>query len=151
MILTIAASILLAALVYSHFRLTGAVSHMTERHTPPTPPDVLTAQEYDDRWVRERLPALEAQVVDLFQAVADGIDHVERNEKRVRGIVQGAQKRFEKAGLLDAGVQAEADTLSSRDAEGSGPEGVLPLHADMGGEPETPRDAWSTVPGMRSN
>jgi len=117
-------------------------------HTIPDPQPLNSPSESRpdaiDKDFLLRIEALEREVPLLFGAVAEGIDHVDRNEKRVRGIVVGAQKRFEASDYFDPGVDAEADTLP-RDDEGSiEEEGVLPLSDDMG----EPSGAWGAVPGM---
>jgi len=97
--------------------------------------------------VNNALSELQKGHVDLTAAVAHGIDHVDRNEKRVRGIVTGALRRFEAEGYEDPGVGAEADSLPIDDAGGSR---IQPL-------PAVPNDvdpdyvaAWATVPGDTS-
>lgn len=77
------------------------------------PPDTPSEASFEALW--KSLEELEDRTKDaiakLTQAVANGIDHVDRNEKRVRGIVVGAKRRFEAEGYVDPGVDAEADTL----------------------------------------
>jgi len=79
----------------------------------------------------------------LTKAVAEGIDHVDRNEKRVRGILTGARNRFASAGYEDPGVEAEVESLPPVDEESGGEEELQPVpdDVDMG--------SWSSVPGMR--
>jgi len=139
----------LAALIWFANHRVGVVLRSMERIIPTPSPD---DDPYDDehvwsmmRTLTERIGALERGQADVLQAVAEGIDHAERNEKRVRGIVQGAQKRFEKSGLIDVGVEAEADTLPEQYEIGGGEAGVLPLHESLA-EQDNP---WNVVPGMR--
>jgi len=88
----------------------GAVlrtSSTTQAHASPQPD---ARVDYDVEYFR-RIEAVESAVQTLTKAVADGIDHVDRNEKRVRGIVVGATRRFESSDYYDAAVDAELDTL----------------------------------------
>lgn len=107
----------------------------TELGAPPSPQFTSLA---------DRLGTAEDRIEKLYKAVADGIDHVDRNEKRVRGIVVGATRRFENSEYFDAGVDAELDTLPEEAAE----EEAEPV---MSGEPigqvEGNDLAASVVPG----
>jgi len=125
-------------------RQVGAVSH---KLTPREPRDIPSSTDFATTFavVDVRLKALESDVKDLYLAVADGIDHVDRNEKRVRGIVLGAKRRFEASDYFDPGVDAEADTLPEHDASGERAEGVLPLQEPV--ESGEDRSPWSAVPG----
>lgn len=140
----------LAALAWYVKRQVGVVLHVLERNAPAPSPEPSRFRSEDQMDVIRDLViglgALEGRVDTLTQAVAEGIDHVDRNEKRVRGIVQGATRRFEKAGLIDAGVQAEADTLPDQYEIGSGEEAVPPLHEDLGQQDQP--DPWLLVPGI---
>jgi len=130
----------LAALVFFHDRKMGVVLHTL---TTAQPRDIPEAAVPTDLLLR--VQALEKNQNDLYLAVADGIDHVDRNEKRVRGIVLGAKRRFEASDHFDPGVDAEADTLPFDDAERGGEEGVRLVPEAL--EPAEDRSAWSVVPG----
>lgn len=92
----------LTALVMLMHRQTGVVLHTLSTTQAPSSP--LPPPRYDDTELRRQVEA-------LTKAVAHGIDHVDRNEKRVRGIVTGAIKRFENSEHFDAAVDAELETL----------------------------------------
>ena len=126
----------LAALVWTQLQM-GAVLR-TFRESQPS---VIPAEPYDDEWIHRALERLTA-------AVAEGIDNVERNEKRVRGIVRGAQRRYEASDYYDAGVDAEADTLPERDEESGREEGVPPLQPNVESTPEWIGTPWAAVPGI---
>lgn len=79
----------------------------------------------------------------LTKAVAEGIDHVDRNEKRVRGILTGARNRFASAGYEDPGVEAEIESLPSVD-ERERPEEELPAVSE-----DLELGSWGSVPGMK--
>jgi len=112
----------------------GAVLH---KLTKVEPSDIPTAS-YDDEWIHRALERLTA-------AVAEGIDNVERNEKRVRGIIRGAQRRFENSEYFDAGVEAEADTLPDDNEEAFREQRLQPVQEDM--EQPHPNEAWAVIPG----
>jgi len=130
-ILIIVGAIALAALIATTHRALGVVSRSLSESQPRDIPP-----EFDDS-------ALWRAINDLTTAVAHGIEHVDRNEKRVRGIVVGATRRFESSDHYDAAVDAELDGLPERD-EPSGPEeGVLPLQEDV------ELGSWGAVPGFK--
>jgi len=114
--------------------------------TPPIAPGQASAsvQYVDD--LERNLHELDKRVTELTAAVAHGIEHVDRTEKRVRGIVTGAKRRFAAAGYEDPGVEAEADSLPRDDAESI--EGVQTVPSDVG--PDNGSDPWSRVPGMNT-
>jgi hypothetical protein len=141
-----------AVIWWSNHRV-AAVLHTMQESDPPDIPDTFSALDA----ITQRIAVLEnnaelstARSQELFQAVADGIDHVDRNEKRVRGIVTGAKRRFTQQGYEDAGVDAELDTLPDRDEESGGGQGVLPLRQDMESDTAAPwaETPWAAVPGI---
>jgi len=118
------------------------VAATLDRSSPAPAPD-------DALWEGLRASALsidrlERDVKDLFKAVAEGIEHVDRNEKRVRGILTGARRRFEAAGFEDPGVDAEVASLPKLDEASGGEEPMQPVPEDM------ELGSWGSVPGMRS-
>jgi hypothetical protein len=123
-----------AALIWTFNRQMGAVL----RKMSEVEPSVIPAEPYDDEWIHRALERLTA-------AVAEGIDNVERNEKRVRGIIRGAQRRFENSEYFDAGVEAEADTLPDDDEETFREQRMPPVPEDM--EQPHPNEAWAVIPG----
>lgn len=88
----------------------------------------------------------EDRIRRLTAAIAEGIEHVDRSERRVRAVVQRAQQRVRDAGYEDAGLEAEAAELRRIDGEGSGPEGMQTMHEDVGHGQQLPFD-WTGVPG----
>jgi len=123
--------------------LLRTIAEVQPRDTPPP-----ALQDYDDEWARQAIAAAAADIQQLFQAVADGIDHVDRNEKRVRGIVLGAKRRFEASEYYDPGVDAEADTLPLIDEAEREPEELRLLSEGVDvAEEEVAPDPWGSVPG----
>lgn len=110
LILSITAIALVLALVWEMKRQTGVFLHAL---STPQPRETPSAAVDEAKWrsVDTQLGLLEEKMERLTKAVADGIDHVDRNEKRVRGIVVGATRRFENSEHYDAAVDAELDTL----------------------------------------
>ena len=99
-------AVLVWGLLYQMRAVLLTVSTAQPLDTPQSSP-----LPYNDRAVLRAIDELELRVTTLTKAVADGIDHVDRNEKRVRGIVVGATRRFENSDYYDAGVEAELETL----------------------------------------
>jgi len=109
-ILASIAFVLLVALVWLISLQSRVVSYTLSTPQPRDTPDLSALWEAIELRKADYF-SLEAKVTELYKAVADGIDHVDRNEKRVRGIVVGATRRFENSEYFDAGVDAELDTL----------------------------------------
>lgn len=81
-------------------------------------------------------------------AIEEGIQHVDRSERRVRAVVKRAQERLADAGYEDVGVEAEADGLRSIDVPRGGPEGMQTVLEDVDdGDEAAPAD-WSGIPGL---
>jgi len=123
-----------AALIWTFNRQMRAVLRQISKVEPSDIP----AERYDDEWIHRALERLTA-------AVAEGIDNVERNEKRVRGIIRGAQRRFENSEYYDAGVEAEADTLPDDDEETRREQRMFSMPENV--EPEPANEAWAVIPG----
>jgi len=142
LILSVSVVVLLSALVWWWQREMGVVLRTLSTSQPrDTPVSAMNSLEINTLQIK--FDAMEERVERLTRAVADGIDHVERNEKRVRGIVTGAKRRFAEAGYEDPGVEAEYDTLPEVDAPERDPKPVPAVHEDLGGE-----TAWASVPGF---
>ena len=93
-------------------RVHRSIQELSER------PETAPAPRYDDGPIREAMNAilasqgdLESQVRDLHIAVDEGIQRVDRSERRVRAVVQRARKRLEDLGYEDEGLEAEAREL----------------------------------------
>jgi len=133
----------LAALIWFGNRQMGVVLRAISENQPlGTPAAGPTAHEVER--LHQALDSIEGKMADLYQAVADGIDHVDRNEKRVRGIVTGAKRKFAESDHYDAGVDAEYDTLPLE--EDGGP---LRLEPDLVEVPEEQQelDMNQFIPG----
>jgi len=137
----------LAALIWSQ-RQMGAVLRSFKENQPHDTPSSPRASLEEVKYLNDRADAIDRRIEALTLAVADGIDHVQRNEKRVRGIVLGAKRRFEASDYYDPGVDAEADTLPQRDEESGRDEGVLPLQPDVESPPDWAGTPWAAVPGI---
>lgn len=86
---------------------------------------------------------IDARLEDFTLALANGIDHVDRAEKRVRSVVTAAKARYERSGYSDPGIDAEEAQLPLVDAGLSPQEEVPPVQPVM--ESDSP---WRTVPGF---
>jgi hypothetical protein len=89
----------------------------------------------------ERIQTLEQESQLVRQAVATGIENVERVERRIRGTVRRAKKELDSLGIEHAGLDAEASELSQLDALGGGEEGLSPVRQSV-------EDAISSIPGV---
>lgn len=77
--------------------------------------------------VAEVLEAIDGRLKELTLAIDEGIERVDRSERRVRAVVQRAQRRLADEGAYDAGLEAEAQSLRPRDGEASAARGVQPV------------------------
>jgi hypothetical protein len=98
-------------------------------------------EPYDDSWVRDAL-------ADLTIALSEGIEHVDRSERRVRAVVQSAKRRMAQAGYDDPGVDAEDSQLQLLDAERGEREELQPVPENVDGNPEWAGTPWAAVPGI---
>jgi len=89
----------------------------------------------------ERIQTLEQESQLVRQAVATGIENVERVERRIRGTVRRAKKELDGLGIEHAGLDAEATELSQLDAIGGAEVGLSPVR-------ESVEDAVSSIPGV---
>jgi hypothetical protein len=118
----------------------GAVlNSFNERERPES--TYAAPEPYDDSWVRDAL-------ADLTIALSEGIEHVDRSERRVRAVVQSAKRRMAQAGYDDPGVDAEDSQLQLLDAERGEREELQPVPENVDGNPEWAGTPWAAVPGI---
>lgn len=112
-----------------------------------TAPDTGLARELEElqaqvRRIRSRLDELEETASSdlesmddrlkvLTIAIEEGIERVDRSERRVRAVVQRAQRRFADEGYVDAGIEAEAAHLQHLDEGERGAEGMQTVHEGL--------------------
>jgi len=99
---------------------------------PPIPTEAIIA-ELEAR-IEPRLGSLASSFVDLEKrlrdtnvAVAEGIERVERTERRIASTVARARKELRESGYDHPGVEAEAHELHKVDGGGSDDGGVPPV------------------------
>lgn len=130
--------------------LLHTISEAQPRDTP-LPESLVGIEDRCSDALQRQEDRLNKRLDDLTLAVADGIDHVDRNEKRVRGIVLGAKRRFEASEYYDPGVDAEADTLPLVDEGEREPEELRLLPEGVATFPERGVEEevnpWDSVPG----
>lgn len=95
------------------------------REAPQIPP-------YDDSEVWDAIEQLAKRIDELTHAVAEGIERVDRSERRVKSVVQRAKRRLEEAGFHDDGVEAESEQLRLIHGDGGQERGVQPVSEGMG-------------------
>jgi len=81
------------------------------------------------------LKPLEDKIKDLTFAVAEGIERVERYERRIKATIKRARKEFAERGFESPGLEAEAHELREIGAngeQGTDEGAVLPLNAAAG-------------------
>lgn len=90
----------------------------------------------------------ETRLNNLTLAVAEGIQHVERAEARIRATVGRARAELRAAGIESAGVEAEAASLQLVDGEGSGGGSVPPVSQPLAESVPIDDRLPSAIPGM---
>ncbi len=107
-----------------------------ERAPVPPPPPIPTESIIAEIEARldQRLASLDTAILDLEKrfadtnlAVAEGIERVERTERRIASTVARARKELRESGYDHPGVEAEAASLRNRDGDGSDGSGVQPV------------------------
>lgn len=111
--------IALVALTYIVFGATRALLLYIDR-----PPPSEHTQETEERllWLEGIAKGIDARFETLTQAVADGISHTKRAEKRVQKTVTSARRLIRESGLEHAAIDAEFEELHDGDEGGSAPE-----------------------------
>jgi len=84
------------------------------------------------------------QIVELTLAVGEGIEKVERYERRIKATIQRAQKQLAERGLESPALDAEDRDLRLVDGAGSGERGVPTVPDEVAQSAEQA----SSVPGV---
>jgi len=118
-------------------QLDGITSRLESVESAPTATDRVLNLEELGVAQDAHLDQLTTQIKDLTFAVAEGIERVDRAERRVRGVIQRARKELGDRGYEDPGLEAEAHELRNVDGDGSKDGGVPAVPeevAEVGGE-----------------
>jgi hypothetical protein len=110
------------------------------RAIPTAPP-----QPFDAAPVWGEFEAIRERLEEMRHAIAEGIERVDRSERRIQQVVRRAQKKLAEAGYQDAGVEAEADQLQFLNGNGSRREELQHMPANV-----APRLDVTGVPGTWS-
>lgn len=81
---------------------------------------------------------------ELVIAVSEGIERVDRAERRIKATVKRARKELSDRGLVDPGLEAEDQELHDVDGEGSDGRGVPPVREEVA----PAADAPSSIKGV---
>lgn len=122
-LLAVAILALIVFTVSMVYAVRAAVSYMNDSSMTTQRPDSIV-------WCE----AFEARTLDEFKrlkaAIAEGIERVERAEKRVQKTVASARRLVKANGLEHPGLEAEADELRERDGEGIEPLPAVPKEVE---------------------
>jgi len=95
--------------------------------------------------------AMQEQLAELVQshkqtmiAVAEGIERVERYERRIKNTVRRAQKELAEQGFTHDGLEAEGEELHLVDGEGGNGERLPPVPGSV----DEAESAPSSIPGV---
>lgn len=142
-------------LVETRRDIIGRLDRLESVPTPTVDPEVVAAAVAEHL---ERIDALAVVVDELASqgselddrvreyviALAEGIERVDRSERRVKATVARARKELEASGVIDPGVEAEAEQLRLVDAAGGSDRGMYAVPAEV----EVPAEAPSSIPGV---
>jgi len=87
---------------------------------------------------------IEDRVREYVIALAEGIERVDRSERRVKATVNRARKELEASGLVDPGVEAEAEELRLVDVARGSKRGMFPVSEPVAAGADPP----SSIPGV---
>jgi len=128
------------------------------RPTQDLPGSVLRCRELAQEALAQAQDALETSQLarvhedrlnTLTLAVAEGIQHVERAEARIRATVGRARAELRAAGIESPAIEAEAGSLHIGDGEGGAGGAVLPVPTRVEAPVSAIEDRQpSAVPGM---
>ena len=90
------------------------------------------------------LAALSSWRTEITSAVAEGIQRVDRSERRIKATVRRAKAQLASLGLEDEGIDAEARELGIPDDDGGGARRLPPVQEAV----VDPENAPSSVPGV---
>ena len=125
----------------------GIWDRIQKLESAPTPADVLPRIEGNEAYVEERLDANNKLMKELTIAVAEGIERVDRSERRVKATVARARKELKERGYTDPGLEAEAHELRVVDGDRGEDGAVQPVPTEMA----EPADAPSSVRGVSAS
>jgi len=94
--------------------------------------------------LRASQEAVEDRFKNLLQAVADGIERVDRSERRIHATVKRARKELADGGLESPGLEAEANDLRLLDGGRSEEQGMPTVREELATYGGTP----SSIPGV---
>ena len=80
----------------------------------------------------DALEELDRRIVQVTLATAEGIERVDRAERRIRSTVQRARKELAEHGYESDGLEAEASEIRLVDVGGSEDVSMQPLRLDVG-------------------
>jgi len=104
--------------------------------------ELLSEDVPDAVWKRD----LEHMLRLMDERITEESRHGKRREERARGVVRGALKRLDEAGVRDPSVEAEAEELGIGDGEDGIPEFMSPMPDAVEGSPVFYED--SPIPGL---
>jgi len=98
--------------------------------------DALDTYVADLNELSERQEGYDAWRKELIIAVSEGIERVDRAERRVKATVARARTKLADLGYDDAALESEAVELRLIDGDGSGKGGVPPVPAEVADAPQ---------------
>lgn len=87
---------------------------------------------YDDDALWKAVGELADRIDEMRHAVAEGIERVDRSERRIKQTVRRAREKLADAGFTDDGVEAEAQQLQLLDGERGGEGGMPSMSEALG-------------------
>lgn len=86
---------------------------------------------------KNQLTLFEDKIGETRQAVAEGIERVERTERRIHATLKRARAELKKRGLEDPGLEAEAVELRNLDGAGGQEQGMPAVREALATDPSS--------------
>jgi len=116
----------------AHEGLQARVSAIESLPTPESADaDRITACESNAQSLLSAVKGLADQQEDMKLAISEGIERVDRAERRIRSSVARARKQLADRGLIDEGLEAEDASIREGDGEAGDRDGVQPVPEDV--------------------
>ena len=92
-----------------------------------------------------RILVIEQQIKILKFAIEEGIERVDRAERRIKAVVTSAEKNLAELGYEDPGIAAESTQLRERDELSGEGEEVQPVPSSVGDDDGSDAERWDQV------
>lgn len=126
----------------------GILDRIEALESAPAPVPSPALPENYEADIETRLALLEKELKHTNLAVGEGIERVDRADRRIKATVARARKELADRGYEDPGLEAEAHELHLVDGDGGEEGGVPAVHGDVAAARAAGATEWSSVKGV---